>query len=145
MSKHNVVELAGREQIRDELTDLIRAGACKLIAQGLELEVGELLSALSGRQDEAGRAAVVRNGYQPERDIQTGIGPDQTCIHRKSFSTDQLLLHALAHHRFKQPPKYIALMKPTIAVLRERRVIRYFPFKPQACRGRILIQAAAGS
>ena len=68
MSKHNVVELAGREKIRDELTDLIREGACKLIAQGLELEVSELLSALSGRQDEAGRAAVVRNGYQP-RDI----------------------------------------------------------------------------
>ena len=75
MSKHNVVALAGREKIRDELTDLIREGACKLIAQGLELEVSELLSALSGRQDEAGRAAVVRNGYQPERDIQTGIGP----------------------------------------------------------------------
>ena len=54
MSKHNVVELAGREKIRDELTDLIREGACKLIAQGLELEVSELLSALSGRQDEAG-------------------------------------------------------------------------------------------
>jgi len=75
MSKNNVVELAGRERIRDELTDLIREGACKLIAQGLELEVSELLSALSGRQDEAGRAAVVRNGYHPERDIQTGIGP----------------------------------------------------------------------
>ena len=75
MSKNNVVELAGREKIRDELTDLIREGACKLIAQGLEFEVSELLSTLSERQDEAGRAAVVRNGYQPERDIQTGIGP----------------------------------------------------------------------
>ena len=75
MSKHNVVELTGREKIRDELTDLIREGACKLIAQGLELEVRELLSTLSGRQDELGRAAVVRNGYQPERPIQTGIGP----------------------------------------------------------------------
>ena len=30
---------------------------------------------MSERQDELGRAAVVRNGYQPERDIQTGIGP----------------------------------------------------------------------
>lgn len=75
MSKNNVVELSGRENIRDELTDLIRAGACKLIAQGLELEVSELLSKLSERQDELGRAAVVRNGYQPERDIKTGIGP----------------------------------------------------------------------
>ena len=67
MSKDNVVELAGREKIRE--------GACKLIAQGLEFEIRELLSTLSQRQDEAGRAAVVRNGYQPERDIQTGIGP----------------------------------------------------------------------
>ena len=75
MSKNNVVELTGREQIHDELTDLIRTGARKLITQGLELEVSELLSTLSARQDEAGRAAVVRNGYQPERDIQTGIGP----------------------------------------------------------------------
>ena len=75
MSKNNVVELTGREQIRDELTDLIRTGARKLITQGLELEVSELLSTLSARQDEAGRVAVVRKGYQPERDIQTGIGP----------------------------------------------------------------------
>ena len=75
MSKHNVVALSGREKIRDELTELIRDGAHKLIAQGLELEVSELLSALSGRRDEVGRTAVVRNGYQPARDIQTGIGP----------------------------------------------------------------------
>ena len=75
MSKHNVVALSGREKIREELTELIRDGAHKLIAQGLELEVSELLSALSGRRDEVGRTAVVRNGYQPARDIQTGIGP----------------------------------------------------------------------
>ena len=41
----------------------------------MEFEVSELLSTLSARQDEAGRAELVRNGYQPERDIQTGIGP----------------------------------------------------------------------
>ena len=75
MSKHNVVALSGREKIRDELTELIRDGAHKLIAQGLELEVSELLSALSGRRDEVGRTAVVRNGYQPARDLQTSIGP----------------------------------------------------------------------
>ncbi len=56
MSKNNVVELTGRGNIRDELTDLIREGACKLIAQGLELEVSEILSKKSERQDELGRA-----------------------------------------------------------------------------------------
>jgi len=75
MSKHNVVELSGRETRRDELTELIRDGARKLIREALESEVSELLSDLSGRRDASGRAAVVRNGYQPERAIQTGIGP----------------------------------------------------------------------
>jgi len=75
MSKYNVVELSGRETRRDELTELIREGASKLIREALEAEVSELLSSLSGRRAKSGRAAVVRNGYQPERDIQTGIGP----------------------------------------------------------------------
>lgn len=75
MGKHNVVELSGREAGRDELTELIRDGARKLIGEALEAEVGELLATLSGRRDARGRAAVVRNGYQPAREIQTGIGP----------------------------------------------------------------------
>ncbi len=75
MSKNNVVELSGRETSRDELTELIRDGARKLISEALESEVSELLSGFSGRRDASGRAAVVRNGYQPERAIQTGIGP----------------------------------------------------------------------
>jgi transposase-like protein len=75
MSKHNVVELSGRETRRDELTELIRGGARKLIREALESEVGELLSGFSERRDASGRAAVVRNGYQPERAIQTGVGP----------------------------------------------------------------------
>jgi transposase-like protein len=75
MSKHNVVELSGRETSRDELTELIRDGARKLISEALESEVSELLSGFSGQRDTLGRAVVVRNGYQPERDIQTGIGP----------------------------------------------------------------------
>ncbi len=34
MSKHNVVELSGRDTSRDELTELIRDGARKLISEG---------------------------------------------------------------------------------------------------------------
>ncbi len=75
MNKHNVVELSGRDTSRDELTELIRDGARKLIGEALEAEVSELLSEFSQRRDESGRATVVRNGYQPEREIQTGIGP----------------------------------------------------------------------
>ena len=67
MSKHNVVELSGRERRCDEQAELISAA--------LEVEVRELLSAPSERRDEAGRDAALRSGYQPEREIQTGISP----------------------------------------------------------------------
>ena len=74
MNQNNVVGLSGREVARDELTELIRDGARKLIGEALEAEVSELLSSLSQRRDDAGRAGVVRNGYQPQRELQTGIG-----------------------------------------------------------------------
>ncbi len=64
MSKHNVVELSGRDMSRDELTELIRDGARKLVSEALEAEVSELLSSLSTRRDALGRASVVRNGYR---------------------------------------------------------------------------------
>ena len=75
MSKNTVVSLQGREQIADSLTELLRNGAHKLIEQAIEAELQELLSQYTGRQTDRGHAAVVRNGYLPERAIQTGIGP----------------------------------------------------------------------
>ena len=47
MSKNNVIELSGREENRDELTELIRSGARELISQALQAEVSELLTSLS--------------------------------------------------------------------------------------------------
>lgn len=75
MSKSNVVEFSGREEIADPLTDLLRRGARALIQQVVEAELSEFLDRFQERRLEDGRAAVVRNGYQPERPIQTGIGP----------------------------------------------------------------------
>ncbi len=74
MEKRNKTEETSRAN-QDELTEVIRAGARKLIAQALEAEVTELLAAFGDQHDANGRARVVRNGYQPEREIQTGIGP----------------------------------------------------------------------
>ena len=59
----------------DTLTEVIRTGARKLIAQALKAEVAELLATYADQQDELGRAVVVRNGHHPARDVQTGIGP----------------------------------------------------------------------
>ncbi len=75
MSKGNVVEFAGREEIGDPLTELLRRGARELIQRAVEAELSEFMAEFQDRQLEDGRAAVVRNGYQPEREIQTGIGP----------------------------------------------------------------------
>lgn len=74
MSESTQTEGGDREG-RDTLTNVLRAGARKLIAQALEAEVAELLTAYVDHRDEEGRAIVVRSGHHPEREIQTGIGP----------------------------------------------------------------------
>jgi putative transposase len=75
MSKSNVVGFAGREENSDSLTELLRQGARQLIEQAVEAELREFMASLGDRCLSDGRAAIVRNGYQPEREIQTGIGP----------------------------------------------------------------------
>ncbi|NIN96581.1 MAG: IS256 family transposase [Anaerolineae bacterium] len=74
MNERTKTELEDREQ-RDALTDLLRVGARKLLRQALEVEVGDVLARYADERDEAGRAVVVRSGYHPERELQTGIGP----------------------------------------------------------------------
>ncbi len=69
-----VVSLERRGSFKDELTDLLRTGARELIAGAVEAELAELLSDHAERRLPDGRSALVRNGYQPEREIVTGIG-----------------------------------------------------------------------
>jgi transposase-like protein len=54
---------------------LLRAGAQQLICQAVEAELQELLVEHSGRRTADGKTGVVRNGYLPERELQTGVGP----------------------------------------------------------------------
>ncbi len=75
MSKSNVIELEGREANTDPLTGLLQAGAHQLIEQAVEAELRELLAHHAGRRTESGHAGVVRNGYLPERELQTSLGP----------------------------------------------------------------------
>lgn len=75
MSKDNVFEFRAPEGIEDPLTELLRQGARQLIQQAIEAELKELLDQHAGSQDDQGRCAVVRNGYLPEREVLTGIGP----------------------------------------------------------------------
>ena len=59
----------------DMLTDVLREGAQRLLAQAVEAEVGAYVDAHADRVDADGHRLVVRNGHKPERQIQTGIGP----------------------------------------------------------------------
>ena len=60
--------------VHDVLTELLRSGARELIAKAVEAELQVLLEQYSHCCLPDGRQAVVRNGYLPERTIQTGIG-----------------------------------------------------------------------
>jgi len=76
MSNDNVIELKKPETfIDDPITDILRQGARKLLAQALEAEVEIFLNNYRELTDELGRKRLVRNGYLPERNIQSGIGP----------------------------------------------------------------------
>jgi len=75
MSKDNVVELRAPESINDALTELLRQGAKQLIERAVEAELVEHLARYEGLTDDQGRRTVVRNGYLPEREVVTGIGP----------------------------------------------------------------------
>ena len=58
----------------DPLTELLREGARKLIAQAVEAELEQFLALHRHLRTEAGLQAVVRNGHLPERELNTGIG-----------------------------------------------------------------------
>src|SRR3954470_11162776 len=60
---------------QDVLTDLLRDGARRLLAQAIEAEVASWIDDHSHLVDDHGRRQVVRNGHLPGRAIQTGIGP----------------------------------------------------------------------
>lgn len=75
MSKDNVVAFQSPEGGEDPLTELLRTGAKRLIQQAVEAELAELLAQYEDQVDDQGRRVVVRNGYLPEREILTGLGP----------------------------------------------------------------------
>lgn len=72
MKKDNVLNIKNPEAV-DLVTQLIREGAHRLIAEAIEAEVESFVEAISERLSD-GRPRVVRNGYLPERSLMTGVG-----------------------------------------------------------------------
>ena len=75
MKKDNVIDFKKPEPfIDDPITELLRHGAHRLLTAALEAEIDVFLSQYKEMQNHKGHQRVVRNGYLPEREVQTGIG-----------------------------------------------------------------------
>ena len=70
-----VVRLRQPDEIDDPLTEILRQGARRLLAQAVEQEAEAFLAEMKAFKLADGRDRVVRHGHGPERSIQTGIGP----------------------------------------------------------------------
>jgi hypothetical protein len=71
----SIVRLRQPDEIDDPLTEVLRTGARRLLAQAVEMEAEAFLAAMQDLRLPDGRARLVRHGHGPEREIQTGIGP----------------------------------------------------------------------
>lgn len=74
MTKNKIISFEKPAEF-DPIHELIRNGAKQLIQSAVESEVQTLLDRYQDINTPSGHAAVVRNGYLPERELQTGIGP----------------------------------------------------------------------
>jgi putative transposase len=90
----------------DVLDEVLREGARRLLSSAVEAEVESYLAQTADLRDEKGHRLVVRNGYLPERKIQTGIGPISV---RRPRVEDRRSLEAGGGIRFssKLVPPYV--------------------------------------
>ena len=73
MDNHNVIAI--QTPSPNTLTQVLREGAQRLLAQAIQAEVEEFLECHADRRTEDGRAGMTRSGHQPTRELRTGIGP----------------------------------------------------------------------
>jgi transposase-like protein len=62
------------ESVAFPLTELARQGARRMLAEALKAEADAFVASFAHEQLEDGRQRIVRHGFGPERQIQTGIG-----------------------------------------------------------------------
>ena len=71
----NVVRFRQPDDVDDPLTEMLRVGARRLLAQAVEFEAEAFLASREALRLPDGRSRLVRHGHGPEREVQTGIGP----------------------------------------------------------------------
>lgn len=112
MSEDKVVRFQKPELVRDALTELLREGAQQLLRQAVQSELEEFLGEHAGKSDTQGRAAVVRNGHLPEREVLTGIGPVAVRVPKVRSRTDEAVVF-----RSSLVPPYVRKAKSVEAAL----------------------------
>ena len=112
MKKDTVVEFRNPAQGQDLLSTMLRDGAQRLVAQAVQAEFDEFLARFALERGEDGRAAVVRNGFHPEREVLTGLGPVAVRIPKARARGEGL---AVFHSRLVPP--YVRRAKSVDAAL----------------------------
>ena len=76
MLKDNVIGIKNivENEVKDALTNVIRTAANKAIHEAIMLELKDFMDSVSDLKLDTGNQQVVRNGYQPERKVSTGVG-----------------------------------------------------------------------
>jgi putative transposase len=103
----STVTLPGPEP-KDVLSDILRQGARRLLAEAVEAEVSEWIDQHAHLRDGQGCRQVVRNGHLPERTITTGLGPVEV---RQPRVHDRRLGDAVERFSSKILPPYLRKAK----------------------------------
>jgi putative transposase len=111
MSEDTVVRFQ-KPEVRDALTQLLREGAQRLVRQAVQAELEEFLAAHEEKCDKHGRAAVVRNGHLPEREVLTGIGAVAVRVPKVRSRTEESVVF-----RSSLVPPYVRKAKSVEAAL----------------------------
>jgi hypothetical protein len=82
MRQDTVVRFRKKDDVVDPLTEVLRRVARGLIERAVSEEFEVFLQQHPEQRDAQGRATVVRNGYLPEREVLSGIGPVPVCAPR---------------------------------------------------------------
>ena len=85
---------------------MLRQGAQELISKAVQAELNHFLDQYQDVVDDQGRKSVVRNGYQPERKLMTGVGPVDIQVPKTRDKSGQGI-----HFRSELLPPYIKRTK----------------------------------
>jgi len=70
-----LLEKQVKEESKTALEAIIQEGARSLLQEAIRNEVAEYINRFQHTRDAEGHRLVVRNGFLPEREIVTGVGP----------------------------------------------------------------------